>query len=344
MGCRPGAVTGPLFTWAARQPRLIVSPKESIRRAVIDVGTNSVKLLVADTTGPVVLPVWEGSHQTRLGQSFYQTHRLQAGAIAKTAQAVAEFAARAGSLQAKSLRVIATSAARDALNAGDLVSAIHQACGLDTEIITGDQEADWAFRGVTTDASLRKLALLLLDVGGGSTEFILGAGQQRHFRESFPLGTVRLLEELPHSDPPGRGELAAYRQWVRDFLAARVQPKLQPAVDRERSRLKDQQPIQLIGSGGTASILGCMEGQLKTFDRARLESTRLTLQRVRWHVEHLWSLPLKDRQQIVGLPPNRADVILAGAVIYEGVLEHFGFPELRITTRGLRFAAVMEGG
>ncbi len=101
--------------------------------------------------------------------------------------------------------------------------------------------------------------------------------------------------------------------------------------------------MRLVGTGGSASILGCMEAKLEKFDRQRLEATRLSFERLRWHVEHLWRLPLEERKQVIGLPKNRADVILTGVAIYEAVMERFGFAELRISTRGLRFGAVMVG-
>src|SRR5215831_10551278 len=151
------------------------------RRAVIDVGTNSVKLLVADVQGHDVRPIYEDSKQTRLGQGFYETHELQPEPIANTARAVAKFSALARELHAVSIRVIATSAARDAVNAQALISAIENAAAVKVEIISGDQEAEWAFHGVTTDPGLAKQPLLLLDVGGGSTEFILGKGEHKHF-------------------------------------------------------------------------------------------------------------------------------------------------------------------
>src|SRR5882672_9383801 len=151
------------------------------RRAVIDVGTNSVKLLVAEVAGRDIRPVSEESKQTRLGQGFYETRRLQPEPIDKTARAVARFAGAARDLSAGSIRVIATSAARDAVNPGDLVAAIENASGLKVEIISGDQEAQWVFQGVTTDPKLAERPLLLLDVGGGSTEFILGQGEHTHF-------------------------------------------------------------------------------------------------------------------------------------------------------------------
>ena len=115
---------------------------QRVRRAVIDIGTNSVKLLVAEVEGCVVHPVWEDSNQTRLGRDFYDSHRLQSAAISHTAQAVAEFAATARSYRAQSTRLIATSAARDALNQQELVQAVEQKAGLRLEVISGEQEAD----------------------------------------------------------------------------------------------------------------------------------------------------------------------------------------------------------
>ena len=312
------------------------------RRAVVDVGTNSVKLLVADVEGREVRPIREDSKQTRLGEGFYETHQLQPEPIAKTAQAVKDFAKEARDLKAASVRVIATSAARDAVNPQALISAIEAAAGLKVEIISGEQEAEWAFHGVTTDPALAKQPLLLLDVGGGSTEFILGQGEHKHFRESFPLGTVRLLGKIPHSDPPRIEELAECRDWLTAFLQRVVQPKLTPELAEGAKVYSVNNARQLVGTGGTVSILARMEMKLDDFDRDRIEATRLTLERLKWHVEHLWSLPLAERQEIIGLPAKRADVILTGAVIYEAVMEQFGFTELRVSTRGLRFAAVMD--
>lgn len=307
---------------------------ETTRRAVIDVGTNSVKLLVADIAGRDIRPVREESRQTRLGHGFYNTHHLRSEAITATAQAAAAFAATARRLQAASIRIIATSAAREAVNAQELTSAIEQATGAGVEVITGEQEADWGFQGVTSDTQLARMPLLLLDVGGGSTQFTLGQGQRRSFQRSFRLGSVRLLEKLPHSDPPKPEEFAACRRWVRDFLRKEVRPELWQALEAVQ--------VQFVGVGGTASILGCMEARLTSFDRERLEATRLSDARMAWHLDRLWSLGLEDRKRITGLPKNRADVILMGAAVYQAVMEEFGFRELRISTRGLRFAAVMD--
>lgn len=319
---------------------------EPVRRAVIDVGTNSIKLLIADVSGHGVRPVREESKQTRLGSGLYETHRLQPTAMAKTAQAVAFFVETARQARAASIRLIATSAARDAVNHDELAKAIERACGLGVEIVSGEQEADWVFQGVTTDAELASRPVLVLDVGGGSAEFILGQGERQSFRKSFPVGTVRLLEKLAPSDPPKPEELAACSRWLREFLESEVRPDLEPAIWKEERASNEQTPSSrptLVGTGGTTSILGCMEAKLKVFDRQRIEATRLSRDRVRWHTARLWGLPLAERKTIVGLPPNRADVILIGVAIYEAVMEAFGFTELRISTRGLRFGAALHG-
>ncbi len=309
---------------------------ESVRRAVIDVGTNSIKLLVADVRGRDVQPVHEESRQTRLGKGFYESNRLQPEAIARTAEAVWEFAEVARDKNSNSIRVIATSATRDAVNPTDLTSAIERASGLKTEIISGAREAEWVFQGVTTDAKLAQQPLLLLDVGGGSTEFILGRGAKKSFAHSFPLGTVRLMEKFPHGEPPTKSEFNSCRDWLKNFLQHEIRPQLGPALKNESGE------IQLVGTGGTTSILARMEKKLDRFDREKIEQTVLSFEQVVAHRKNLWKLPLAERKEITGLPKLRADVILTGVLIYEAVMEEFGFKQLRVSTRGLRFAAVMD--
>ena len=313
------------------------------RRAVIDVGTNSVKLLVADVTGSDVQFVLEDSKQTRLGKGFYASHRLQPEPIAQTARAVATFAKTARKAGATSVRIIATSAARDAKNPEDLIGEIAEATNLRLEIISGEQEAEWVFRGATSNPKLARAPLLLLDVGGGSTEFILGQGDRKHFRQSYPLGAVRLLEKIPHSDPPKPEELASCRDWLKDFLDSRVRAELEPALQREVKIHAQHHEVRLIGAGGTATVLARMENAMEDYNRDRIEAARLSSKNIRGWAERLWRLPLAERRAIQGLPKERADVILTGTLIYEAVMAVFEFAELRVSTRGLRFAAVMDG-
>jgi exopolyphosphatase/guanosine-5'-triphosphate,3'-diphosphate pyrophosphatase len=306
------------------------------RRAVIDVGTNSVKLLIADVAGGAVTPVSEVSKQTRLGAGFYLTRRLQRPAMALTADAVAEFSSSAAKLGAGPVRVIATSAARDAINVTELSDAIRGRCGLEMEVLSGDKEADWVFRGVTSNTALARSPVLVLDVGGGSTEFIVGDNGVPQFRSSYSLGTVRLLEQLRPGDPPGLRALMACRVWLRDYLKAQVVPLLKPALSAAR------RPVRLVGTGGSATILGRIRAQLNDFDREKIDATTLTLGDIRDLVESHWQMTLSQRQNIVGLPADRADVILTGMAIYEAIMEQLGFKDLALSTRGLRYWALLH--
>jgi len=253
-----------------------------------------------------------------------------------TVEAVTEFAKKAGDLGAADVRLIATSAARDALNVSELAEAIRKNCGLEMDILSGDKEADWVFRGVTTSPKLAHCPVLVLDVGGGSTEFIVGDHAVPQFRSSYGIGTVRLLEQLRPSDPPGLRGLIGCRVWLRDYLKAEVVPLLRPALNA------CQRPVQLVGTGGTATILARIQTGMADFDRDKIESTTLTLDCVRAHVESHWQMTLEERQKIPGMPPKRGDVILTGVAIYEAIMEQFGFNQLAVSTRGLRYWALLH--
>ena len=189
---------------------------------------------------------------------------------------------------------------------------------------------------MTTDAELAQHPLLLLDVGGGSTEFILGHGTIKYFAHSFPLGTVRLMEKFPLSDPPTSARIQHLSRMGKAFLQLEVRPQLEPMLKNETSQ------VQLVGTGGTTSILTRLEKKLDRFDRDKIDRTILTFERVQAQRKHLWRLPLAKRKEIPGLPKMRADVILPGVFIFEAVMAEFGFKQLRVSTRGLRFAAVMD--
>ena len=311
-------------------------PPGTVRRAVIDIGTNSVKVLVGDVAHGTVVPVWETSEQTRLGRGFYDDHRLQPGPMADTARAVASFAAAASRLGTTHPRVLATSAVRDAANADDLRRAVRAAAGLDIEVVGGEQEAEWGFLGVATNPDLHDRHLLVLDVGGGSTEFILGR-QAPGFRHSAQMGSVRLLEEMPPSDPPTDADRRRVRDWLDRFLDREILPRIGPVLDR------DGRPDLAVGIGGTTAILALIRLRRDDFDREGIESTRFSRDDLTAMTHRLWSLPLDARRALPGMPPERADVILFGAAIYEAILRRLDLPTLGISTRGLRFAALLDG-
>jgi exopolyphosphatase/guanosine-5'-triphosphate,3'-diphosphate pyrophosphatase len=305
------------------------------RRAVIDVGTNSVKVLLGDVRPGGIEPVWETSDQTRLGEGFYASHRLKPEAVARTASSVARLAQEARRRGAARIEVLATSAAREALNGQDLVTAITDASGLITRIISGDQEALWAYHGIATDPALAGHPLLIVDAGGGSTEFVLGSGEDLLFRKSYPLGTVRMLDRCPVSNPPTAAEWQGCRSAIGRVLEQEMLPEIHPHLDRVSPG-----GWSLVAASGTATVLARIERKTDTYDRALLDGVVVSADRLRSLREHLWTLSLSDRRRIAGLPPERADVILTGLAIYEGVLTLLRSSELRVSLRGIRFGAL----
>jgi exopolyphosphatase/guanosine-5'-triphosphate,3'-diphosphate pyrophosphatase len=239
--------------------------------------------------------------------------------------------------EAESVRVIATSAARDAKNADVLLEAVRRAAGLRVEILSGEREAEWVFAGVTTDPRLHGQRLLILDVGGGSTEFIVGEHDKFSFRESFDMGSVRLLELLRPHDPPSVSDVAATRDWLKKFFAFRIAPRMSAALGENPAR-----DIRLVGTGGTTTILARMELKVERFDREKIEGTILSRETVLDYMFRLWSMSLAQRRTIPGLPGNRADVIIMGVAIYETVMEQFNFADLYVSLRGLRYGAILQ--
>ncbi len=309
---------------------------KSVRRAVIDIGTNSVKLLIGDVSHTSVTPLCERAEQTRLGKGLHATHRLQPDAIDRTAHAVAQFLREAERWQAASTRLIATSAARDADNRSEFTEAIWRTVGVRVEVISGEQEAAWAFEGVATDPRLVGHPLLIMDTGGGSTQFIYHGGNAGPAHHSFRLGAVRLLDQFPPSDPPTADEQSRCQAWIKEFINHQIRPAL--ADDLPAQALAS---AQLVGTGGASSLLVSMHLGLNSFQRDLIEATALSRRDVQAQMERLWRLPLAERQHIPGLPPAKADVVLMGAAIHALIMTEFDFDHLLVSTRGLRFAALL---
>ncbi len=305
-------------------------------RAVIDIGTNSVKLLVGETDGVTVEPLHEQSAQTRLGRGFYETHILQAEPIAETVKAVAHFLEQVGTFKPERLTVLATSAARDAKNPLDLLNAIRQGTGHEVRIISGEAEADLVFAGVAASPGLANRPLMVVDIGGGSTELILGQNGSKVFSHSFRLGSVRLMETLQLGGDPTPEDWDRCQEWLEENCAALVTRVVRPHLE-QFAPIK----VTLVGTGGTPSILARLHHAIPTFDRSRIEGAVIPLRDLRRIRKQLWDLPLEARRAMPGLPPDRADVILTGASIMESIMLGLGFHGLSVSTRGLRFGALL---
>ena len=303
-----------------------------MRRGVIDIGTNSVKLLIADLHGGNISPHLETSRQTRLGRGLYADGKLQAEPIEATVAAVNELLALARRNDCGDIRIIATSAVREAANSGELLESLGQA----VQILSGDDEARLAFAGAVSYPRLVKQPVVVLDTGGGSTEVIVGDAGGMRFHLSLPLGSVRLMERHAVSDPPSADELAAVRESIDTQLRARGVPELR----RQIAALGQAAPVQLVATGGVASILAMMELGIDDHDRERMEAVGLSVERVAAWRGRLWGLHLARRREITGLPANRADVALFGSLLVEQSMRQLGFDALRVSTRGVRFGVL----
>ena len=307
-------------------------------RAVIDIGTNSVKILIGDVNpgNREVTPIFERGIQTRLGSGFYQDRTLQPQPVLDTAQSCLEFLNIARVMGVEGFRILATSAAREARNPELLLDAVRAATGISVEIVSGEQEAGLAFRGVASDPRLAGRPLVILDVGGGSTEVILGEGERIVFQKSFPIGTVRLLEQFPPSDPPRIDNLQKCESWLRHYVGTEIRNTLQAHDGLLAGN------AEWVATGGTSMLLARMTLGRDTFERRAIETCRIQAPELEALKNHLWNLPIEQRRKIPGLPANRADVILFGVSIFSELLSVFRVAHLGISTRGLRFGALLE--
>lgn len=286
-----------------------------MRVAVVDLGANSTRLLVADVDGERVDEVVRRTAITRLGEGVDERRRLLPLPVARVRNVLSDYRRELEQLGAERVLAVGTSAVRDAENGEAFLGEIEWSYGFATRLVTGEEEAELTCRGVAGGRGLEN-GTLVLDVGGGSTELIT-AGD----RVSVDVGCVRLTGRHLHSDPPSAGELAAAAAEVRNVL-----PGLEPS--------------DAIGVAGTITTLAALE--LGGYDRERVHGHRLSRGSVEAQLERLASVPLAERRQLPGLEPERAPVIVGGAVVVREVLDRCGLESLEVSERDLLHGAALE--
>jgi exopolyphosphatase/guanosine-5'-triphosphate,3'-diphosphate pyrophosphatase len=312
------------------------------RRAVIDIGTNSVKLLVGDIQKTKVTPVLETAIQTRLGEDFFKTGRIATSALETTLKAVLELHQKAKNLSASKIRIISTGVARHAPEIKDLFSKIKAMTGEDARILSPDQEALLAYKGVTTSPTLHHLTyLVVFDVGGGSTELILGNTNKIIQWASCELGAVQLWVKYSKlaDDPPGLTLLNNCRTDIRSRLLSNAKNLFQSAIPLVANT---KNLITVVGTGGTCTILGCVANSLTEFDRERIESTPVSFNFLTELCETVWTMNLSQRKTLPGMPPDRADIFPYGLAIVVEIISMLCIPSFYISTRGVRFGSLIE--
>jgi exopolyphosphatase/guanosine-5'-triphosphate,3'-diphosphate pyrophosphatase len=287
-----------------------------MRRAIIDIGTNTVKLLVADVTRGQVVPTTAKDRTTRLGEGVDDSGRLLPAAMARTVQAIQDYLAEARGLGATDFRALATSAARDAANRNEFLDQVQRECGLEVQLISGEREAELIFRGVSSDPEWSGQPILVMDVGGGSAEFIQGRNGQMERFQSLPLGALRLTEKF--GDKRFADLCEHVRATLHDALAS-----------------YDADHCRLIATGGTITTLARVEC-------GAVDHATISREKVQALVRKLEAMPLAERKKVPGLPPERADIIVAGGAVVLVAMEVLEAGELTVSVRNLRYGALVS--
>ncbi|MFI6022471.1 MULTISPECIES: exopolyphosphatase [unclassified Streptomyces] len=298
------------------------------RVAAIDCGTNSIRLLVADAD-PVTGELVDLDRRmviVRLGQGVDRTGRLAPEALERTFAACREYAAVIKEYGAERLRFVATSASRDAENRDEFVRGVLDILGVEPEVISGDQEAEFSFAGATRELAGRDdLArpFLVVDIGGGSTEFVVGDTSVRAAR-SVDVGCVRMTERhLVHegrvSDPPTEAETAA------------VRADIERALDLAEQTVPLREARTLVGLAGSVTTLSAIHQGLPEYDSAAIHHSRIPYERVREITERLLTSTHAERAAIPSMHPGRVDVIGAGALVLLAIMERIGAAEVVVS-------------
>jgi exopolyphosphatase / guanosine-5'-triphosphate,3'-diphosphate pyrophosphatase len=296
-----------------------------MRLATIDLGSNTVRLLVADVEGAAP---WRLVHQeqkvTRLGEGMSGTGALGDAPLARTASAVKEYVERARDLGATLVRIVATSAVREARNGEALRGRVERETGVPVEVVSGEDEARLTVRGVLEGLGSSASEWLVFDIGGGSTEYTLVRDGAIVASTSLRLGVVPLAERFPF---PGPVDDERFRKMSRE-VAARLEREL-PAGLRSPT-------AGLVGTAGTVTTLAALDLGLVTYDAERVQGHRLDRMAIRRQLDRLAALTVGERGDLPCLEPGRADLIVPGVAIVIATMEHVGAETLLVSDWGLR--------
>jgi exopolyphosphatase/guanosine-5'-triphosphate,3'-diphosphate pyrophosphatase len=295
-----------------------------MKLAALDVGSNTVLMLVVEC-GPDEKPrvLAEMSRITRLGRGVDATGHLDRESAARTLETIAEFAARAGALGVEKIAGVATAALRDASDSSDFLARVKQRTGLTLEIISGQTEAQLSYLSTRKGLGISPAEkLLIVDIGGGSTELIRAEPDRALEVVSLQLGSVRLTERMLNHDPPSAGETSVVRA----------------AVDKALDQLGwSYRPAKMVGIAGTVTTLCAIALKLERYSPELVHGCRLEAAEISRLIELLSSMPLEQRKQLPGMDPGRADVLFAGAVILERAMNYFGCGEVIVSDQGVRW-------
>ena len=297
------------------------------RFASIDIGTNTILLLIAETVQGKLNPLFERETVVRLGEGLKKNGVILPAAMQRGYETLKEYLGCCRAWNVRDIFAVGTSVLRDARNSGDFCRRVQEGLHLNIDVISGEEEASLSYLAVAKDVGKTPRPILVVDVGGGSTEFILGERERVLEWVSLPLGLVRFTEQFLISDPVREEE------WDRmvDVIKASLSEIPHPS-----------KPFSMVSVGGTGTTLASVQLRLKEFAPERIHHLILSKEAIQNQLALYRSKTLEGRKTIPGLPLDRADVILAGATILYLAMEELGCPSAMISTHGVRYGLLYQ--
>ena len=303
------------------------------RVAVLDLGTNSTRLLIADVQDGHLEELDRRTAVTRLGERVEATGRLQPAAIERVCETLVAYRRAIDERRVDRIESVATSAVRDATNGDELRATLRERFGLEARTLSGDEEARLTFLGATSGRSSGDASTLVIDIGGGSTEFVIGApGEAPDFHVSTQAGSVRHTERHLAHDPPTTPEVRELRSDVRQLIERSVRARVRARVTKG------------IAVAGTATSLAAIDQRLNVYDRSRVDGYELQRPACERMLAELAALPLERRREVVGLNPARAPTIVAGAAVLVESMEAFALERVETSESDILHGVAITAG
>jgi exopolyphosphatase / guanosine-5'-triphosphate,3'-diphosphate pyrophosphatase len=302
-----------------------------VRVGVVDIGSNSTRLFIADVTHGSCEVLDRESIVTRLGQGVDATGRLADEAMDRVRTTLTQYRERLDAHQTTTDVAVLTSAVRDAANGSEFLDEVRQRFRLDARVLQGDEEARLTFLGATSERDPHdQTPVVVIDIGGGSTELVTGHGATIDFHESTQAGVVRQTERHLHDDPPKPEQLQALAEDVRAIFEDAVPEQVRSAV------------AKAIAVAGTATQLAAIDLELAPYDPERVHGHVLPLPRIEELLARLAQMPLDDRREVTGLHPDRAPTIVAGCVLLVEALRTFGLEAVEVSEHDILRGAALS--
>ncbi len=303
-----------------------------MRVAVVDIGTNSTRLLIADVerASGAVTDLLRKSRVTRLGAGVDSGGELSAEAVERTCAVLADYRELIDGRECEANLAVLTSAVRDATNGADFTARVRRDYGLDARVLSGDEEAQLTFLGAMSDREPDREPTVVIDIGGGSTEFVVGHDHTAGFHISLQAGVVRMSERHIHSDPPAPAGLQALARDTRAIFLEGL-----PSTERA--------PVtSAIAVAGTATSAAAIELELDPYDPARVHRHQLQLATVELLLARLADMTEAQRRQVVGLHPDRAPTIVAGMILLSEAMRAFELEGVEVSEHDILRGGVLR--